>query len=176
MATAAAIAGIWSGTQLVSARSLRLERDSLQAALQSELARVAPMQRIAEVRADFSRRLQFVSDTRAERAALSGTLEAIARRAPAGVRFDTLRVSRATAGWSVTIAGRAAGPSAAQAVRDLDDLYQTVRSLPGVASAALDQFDYSSPVGADSVRRTSGPVIAAFHVSFALAQRAEGTR
>jgi len=173
-AAAAAIAVIWSGAQFVALRSLQTERDSLRAAIRSGVPAVEPMRRIAESRADFASRIEFVSATRDERAALSATLQAIAEQTPDGIRFESLRVVRTADGWSVAIGGDATGPTAAQAVRALDTFYQRMRARSGVSAIALDRFEYSGPASADSTVRVNGPVVAEFHVSFSLARAAEG--
>ncbi len=168
-AAAAAIAGIWMATQLVSLGSARAERDSLRAELRSSAPVVEPMRRIAAVRADLAHRLQLVSASRDERAELAATLQAIARETPDGVRFDSLRVARAADGWSVAISGDATGATAAQAVRALDTFYQRMRGRSGVSAIALDRFEYSGPSSADSTLRTDRPVVAEFLVTLSLA-------
>lgn len=176
MLTAVVVASIWNATQFVSLGSAQRERDSLRAALSTASRAIEPMRRMAEARADYTRQLEFVTDTRSERAELAGTLHAIAQQAPAVVRFDSLRVSRTAGGWSASIAGKATSATAAQAVRALDTFYQAVRARPGVSGATLDQFDYPVATGADSTRRAGGPVVADFRVSFALTHGAGGVR
>ncbi|MGH7619588.1 MAG: hypothetical protein ACREPM_20430 [Gemmatimonadaceae bacterium] len=168
MATAAAVAGIWSATQFASLSSLRRERDALRADLRASVPAVEPMRKIAETRADYARRVQFVGASRDERASLTSTMQSIAHETPGGVRFDSLRIVRAASGWTVAVAGAASGTTAAQSVRALDGFYQAVRSRPGVTSASLDQFDYTP--AADSTKRAGAPVVADFHVSFSLSR------
>jgi len=172
-AAAAVIAALWSGAQFMSFHSLQTERDSLRAAVRSGAPAVQTMRRIAESRANLASRIDFVSATNDERAALATTLATIAEEMPDGIRFDSLRVARAAEGWSVTIGGNATGPTAAQAVRALDAFYQHMRARSGVSAIALDRFDYSGPSSGDSTVQLNGPVVAQFHVSFSLARGTE---
>jgi hypothetical protein len=172
---AALIAGIWAGAQLLSLSSTRAENERLRTSLRGSVATVEPMRHVAERRADYARSVSFVDATNAERRSLTSTLRGIADQAPAGIRFDTLRVSRATAGWSAVIAGEAVGATAAQAAGALDVFYQSIRRANGISTATLDEFEYPVASGPGSAKKVAGPVVINFKLSFALA-RVEGNR
>ncbi|MGH9883932.1 MAG: hypothetical protein ACREBE_00270 [bacterium] len=176
-AAAALVAAVWALSQFATLSSTRRESDRVRSTTQAGAASVEPMRLIAERRADLTHQVDFVAASRAERAALTGALGAIADQAPTGVRFDSLRVARAAGGWTASLAGRATGATGAQAVRELDSYFQNIRNRRGVTLATLDDFDYPTASGADSTRDV-GPVTIQFHVSFALGkeQPAGGAR
>jgi hypothetical protein len=172
---AAVVAGIWAGAQFLSLSATRAENERLRNSIRGSVAAVEPMRRVAERRADYVHSVSFIDATNAERQALTTTLREIADAAPSGVRFDTLRVSRAANGWAGQIAGEAAGATAAQAAGALDVFYQSIRRRTGISAATLDEFEYPVASGPDSTKKAAGPVVINFKVSFAIA-RAEGSR
>jgi Tfp pilus assembly PilM family ATPase len=172
---AAVITGIWAGMQFLALSSTRAENERLRNSIRGGVATVEPMRQVAERRADYVHSVSFIDATNAERQALTSTLRGIADAAPTGVRFDTLRVSRAANGWSGQIAGEAVGATAAQAAGALDVFYQSIRRRAGISAATLDEFEYPVVSGPDSTKRSAGPVVINFKVSFAIA-RAEGSR
>jgi hypothetical protein len=176
-ATAAVIAGVWFATQVMSLSSTQKENERLRAQIRTGVATIEPMRQIAERRADYARQVAFVTNSSAERVALTNTLRTIADFAPTGVRFDSLRVSRTADNWIVGLSGAAIGLTGAQAVRSLDAFYQSVRGRPGISSATLDEFSYPTPApSADSARASSAPVLVQFHMSFTLNRPASGAK
>jgi hypothetical protein len=172
---AAVIAGLWGSLQYKSLAETRAENERLGAEVRGGVATVQMLRQVAERRWDYSHSVRFIEATNAERLALTTSLRGIADVAPAGVRFDTLRVARAESGWTANIAGEAVGATAAQAAGALDVFYQSIRRRNGIATATLDEFEYPTPRGADSARKAAGPVVINFKLSFVIA-RAEGHR
>jgi hypothetical protein len=164
-ATAAVVAGIWALSQFGTLASVHRQTAALHASASSGLPAVAPMREVAQQRADFARQVAFVRKSDDERLSLTTTLEAIAQEAPQGVRFDSLRVSRSTAGWSAAIDGQTIGATAAQSVRNLDAFFNSVRTRPGISAPSLDQFDYP-PAGPDSTHTGPRGVELMFRLTF----------
>ena len=173
MATAAAIASIWSATQFVSLSSAQHERDSLRAALGTAAPAIEPMRRVAEARADYARQLEFVTDTRGERAELTGRCRRSRSRRPLSFG-STVFASRAR---------RAAGPRRSPAKRRVPPrlklFARSTRSIRrcarGPASPAPRSTSSTTRLRADSTRRTVGPVVADFRVSFTLTRGVGGS-
>ena len=170
-ATIAAAAGIWAAVQVSSFASAHMSADRERVAARMSISAMAPMRLVAERRADAMQKALFVANSQTERTALTNALQDIAERVPAGIRFDSLRVSRAATGWTAGISGQANGVTAAQAVGSVDAFYRAIRAHPELAQATLDQFEYptSNPLG-DSTRH-SADVIIQFHLSFNLGNR-----
>ena len=169
-ATAAAvIAGLWALSQFTTLSSVRGDTARLQTSVDQGIPVVAPMRQIAQRRADFEHQVEFVRKSDGERSTLTRTLEAIAEEAPPGVRFDSLRVSRAPTGWSAGIGGQVTGATAAQAVRNLDTFFSAVRTRGGVSSTSLDQFDYPA-TGTDSLHTGAHDIVIMFRMSFQIAR------
>ncbi len=177
-ATAAAIAGMWAVLQFTTLAGARSELATVQKAIAAGVPAVEPMRLVAERRADFARQMAFLRGAHDERRMLTTTLQALAEGLPAGVRFDSVRVSRTPTGWSAAIGGQSAGGSAAQAVRGFDTFYQSVRSRPGIAVPTLDHFDYPAAAAVeDSTHSASAaPVVIQFHLSFSMAPKPEAAR
>jgi hypothetical protein len=172
-AAAAAILAVgWSSVQFAALSAARADVAALQASVSMALPAVAPMRRIAERRADFANTVDYLRGVHRERATVTRALATIASSAPAGIRFDSVRVARSNSGWNAVVQGQASGATTAEAVRGLDMFYRGIRELPGVSSANLDQFDYPAPKAADSTHRAmdATPVVLEFRVSFALAR------
>jgi Tfp pilus assembly protein PilN len=174
-AAAAVVAALWAGSQLSSLHADRAEADRLRTSMRASAPAVEPMRAVAERRADFARQVEYVRGVYGERSALTRSLVDIAAKTPTTVRFDSLRVSRVAAGWSVVIAGSATGATGAQSVRALDTFMQALRGRDGVSNANLDQLDYEA--AHDSTHMvTNGPVIIQFRTSFVLARPALESR
>lgn len=172
MASIAAAAGIWAAVQVSSFASAHISADRARVAARMSISATAPMRLVAERRADALRKIAFVEGGERARAAFSQSLREIAERVPAGVRFDSLRISRAAiGGWSAAIAGESNGVTAAHAVDGIDSFYRALRARPEVSQATLDQFEYpaASPL-ADSTNRSAAVVIQ-FHLSFNIESR-----
>jgi hypothetical protein len=170
-ATAAVIAGLWALSQFSALSALRRQTNALRASVQSGSQAVAPLREIAQRRADFTRQVAFVQASDEERATLIAALESIAKEAPVGVRFDSLRVSRSATGWSGAIDGRTAGATTAAAVRNLENFFNAVRTSQGVSEASLDQFSYPAPV-ADSTHTEPQGVNLVFRLTLQIARTA----
>lgn len=173
---AAAIAGIWAAAQFTELSSTKRQADDLRTSVRNGIPAVEPIRQIVERRADYAKQVSFIRDVFGERSSLSTSLSTIAQEVPPSVRFDSLRVSRAPAGWSAAIGGEATGATAAQAVRALDAFYQAVRNRAGVTSPTLDQFEYPGTGTLADSARTGAPVVIQFHLSFGLARVLEPVR
>jgi hypothetical protein len=171
----AAIALIWAGIQVFSFASADREAAHLRETIATESPTIAPMRSIAQRRSDLLAQVGFVRDGTADRSSLTQTLAAIGASASDGISFDTLNVQHAADGWAATIEGTARGATTTQAVYGLDALLRSIRAQHAVATASLDDFDYPKSA-ADSLARTGGPVMIAFHLSFAVRHRAEAAR
>jgi hypothetical protein len=170
-AAAAVAAGVWALFQFTALERVRADTATYAQSAREGIAAVEPMRRIAEQRADIAHSVTFVRTATNERAALTGTIAAIARETPADIAFDSLRVSRTPTGWSAAIDGQASAATAAQAVRTLDVFVSAVRAKPDVSATSLDQFDYPT-APSDSGHVSSKAVTIAFRLTFALSRDA----
>ena len=171
---AAVAAGIWAASQFVALSSARSELAPLRASVERSMVALGPAREVAERRASFAQQVDFVKHSYGERSSLTGILAAIGDEAPTSIRFDSLQVARSGDTWSSVIEGEATGGSGAQAVRNLDAFYRSVRARAGVSSAALEQFDY--PVSKDSTRVAGSPVTVQFRLSLSIPRGAGESR
>jgi len=171
MASMAAAAGIWAAVQVSGFASAHMSADRARVAARMSISATAPMRLVAERRVDAVRKIEFVENSERERAVLSRSLREVAARVPDGVRFDSLRVSRTTAGWVAGISGQASGATAAQAVGGIDSFYRAIRARQEVSQVTLDQFEYPTSTSLADSTRHAADVVIQFHLSFNLEGR-----
>jgi hypothetical protein len=98
-----------------------------------------------------------------DRIELQQALSGIAYAVRAPVRLDSLRLARASEGWSAVVGGSVAGETSARAVQSLNDLYRELPQRLAVDSLRLDHLTY-----ADSPQTDGGSAVVKFQLSFGM--------
>ncbi|MFO7892104.1 MAG: hypothetical protein R6U63_00100 [Longimicrobiales bacterium] len=171
---AAAAAGIvmaaavwWAGAAMTVARVEADRARTVESRVRTELAWLNSVERTLETRRAHELRLEFVEATTAERAETRRILAAVAAAAPPPVRLDTLRVERQAGAWALTLTGRAAAGTSADAVRAVDALYRGIPERLPVRELELDELrDVQEAEGDTTIATGGAPVAIGFHMSF----------
>lgn len=174
---AAVLAIVWAAGQVASIQRSKAQVADYRSRIESAVPAVAPMRDVAQQRSAFTKTLDLLRSQSQDRAALTRGLAALANGAGTGVMFDNLSVSRSSKGWTGAVEGVVNATEGADAMRALDNLYQSVRSKPAVATVDLDQVEYGG--ASDSIKKARGAAVGVslqFRLNFTLAPAAGGSR
>jgi hypothetical protein len=157
-----ALVGFWTIAEAVRSIRAGSALASAQQRIEQQAFGLAPARATAEQRRVVRNALEAVQLASTDRQRLQTALAGIADAARFPVRIDSLRLTRADAGWQAVLSGDVERSTNARAVQALHELYRDIpRRLP-VDSVHLDRLSYADG------EQVEGVGAVRFQLSFAI--------